>query len=304
VRPHDHRLHVTEIGSKHVEVHALVLGSAFVGAYLTLAGRRPFPIVARQCIPLLHKAIGTTLLPPPQIDKHQLSWRAELVDAAFRFSLTDAQLDERLAAAGYRNTVVRAFVLTHRLPANTAMDLARFYFTRHCETLLVNIRPHRIDCLLLNPAAEAGTDRGVRGVAIAGGPDTRQRELSTTVTAAHRAVNRNRQQALTKHDELGSLIRSLPDAERDHYVHAVLHDLLDFEQVAGVTDLSTTLAVYLENLGALEPTAAALGVHRHTVRNRLRRIVELTGRDPDNVDDRLALQLALALSGRTRNAPN
>ncbi len=59
--------------------------------------------------------------------------------------------------------------------------------------------------------------------------------------------------------------------------------------------LLETLDTYLSNSGALEPAARALFVHPNTIRYRLRRIGELTGRDPRDGRDRFALQVALVL---------
>ncbi len=56
-----------------------------------------------------------------------------------------------------------------------------------------------------------------------------------------------------------------------------------------------TLEAYLENDGNLQATAAALFVHRHTLRYRLRRIEELTGRRLRDPLDRLEFHLGSAL---------
>jgi hypothetical protein len=72
------------------------------------------------------------------------------------------------------------------------------------------------------------------------------------------------------------LVASLHDQ-----VHAVDPTLID------------TLAIYLERAGSLEATARALFVHVNTVRHRLRRIEDLTGRSAADPRDALALRLAL-----------
>jgi purine catabolism regulator len=60
-------------------------------------------------------------------------------------------------------------------------------------------------------------------------------------------------------------------------------------------DLASTLRVYLANNGHVDASAAALGIHRHTLRYRLRRIVELLGSDLDDPTQRAELWLALRL---------
>jgi hypothetical protein len=67
-------------------------------------------------------------------------------------------------------------------------------------------------------------------------------------------------------------------------------------------DLVASLRAFLEHNGNWEAAARALGVHRHTLRYRVRRVAELTGRDLDQAADRvefwLALQAADVLQGR------
>jgi len=50
---------------------------------------------------------------------------------------------------------------------------------------------------------------------------------------------------------------------------------------AGRGELVRSLGTWLEHNGQWDAAAAALGVHRHTLRNRMRRVSELLGRDLD-----------------------
>lgn len=59
-------------------------------------------------------------------------------------------------------------------------------------------------------------------------------------------------------------------------------------------DLVATLRAYLEYNGAWEAASRALGVHRHTLRNRVARIEALTGLPLEVADNRVVLRLALA----------
>ncbi|QVQ52180.1 helix-turn-helix domain-containing protein [Spiractinospora alimapuensis] len=67
--------------------------------------------------------------------------------------------------------------------------------------------------------------------------------------------------------------------------------------------LLDTLAVYLEHGGSLEAAARTLFVHSNTVRYRLGRVAELTGRTPTNGRGAFALRVAVAL-GRLRERDN
>jgi PucR family transcriptional regulator, purine catabolism regulatory protein len=70
--------------------------------------------------------------------------------------------------------------------------------------------------------------------------------------------------------------------------------------------LLESLAAYIEANGRWADAAAALGVHRHTLRYRIRKIETLTGRKPTDARDRLELWLALRaheLQGRRELEP-
>ena len=67
--------------------------------------------------------------------------------------------------------------------------------------------------------------------------------------------------------------------------------------------LIDSLRAYIEANGRWADAASALGVHRHTMRYRVRKIEELTGRDLSDARDRLELWLALrAYDMRDRRA--
>ncbi|ANZ15665.1 PucR family transcriptional regulator [Streptomyces noursei] len=57
-------------------------------------------------------------------------------------------------------------------------------------------------------------------------------------------------------------------------------------------ELIATLSAWLETGGAWDATSRRLGVHRHTVRNRLDKAMDLTGRRLEDPDDRFDLWLA------------
>ena len=61
-------------------------------------------------------------------------------------------------------------------------------------------------------------------------------------------------------------------------------------------ELAHTLATYLDGGGGLELCARALFVHPNTVRYRLRRVNEVTGRNPSTPRDALVLRVALIVS--------
>lgn len=97
----------------------------------------------------------------------------------------------------------------------------------------------------------------------------------------------------THFDELGPycFVLGRPEAEIREFCERVLGPLAtDPERYE---DLARTLEEYLRSHGSLNAVARALFLHRNTVRQRLRRIAEITGADLSDADSRLALHLAV-----------
>jgi purine catabolism regulator len=104
--------------------------------------------------------------------------------------------------------------------------------------------------------------------------------------------------------DLGShrlLLARQEDAALEAISRSLLGPLSDYDHRQH-GDLVASLRAFLEHNGNWEAAARALGVHRHTLRYRVRRVAELTGRDLDRAGDRvefwLALQAADVLKGR------
>lgn len=77
---------------------------------------------------------------------------------------------------------------------------------------------------------------------------------------------------------------------------SVLDPLSDTDE-----DLVATLAAFLRHNGQAEAAAAELQVHRHTLRNRMRRIGHLLGDDLNSADSRTQLWLAIRASQLLRS---
>jgi purine catabolism regulator len=65
--------------------------------------------------------------------------------------------------------------------------------------------------------------------------------------------------------------------------------------VAGRGDLVDSLRTWLAHHGQWDPAAAALGVHRHTLRHRMRTVEGLLGHGLDSPGVRAELWLALSV---------
>jgi hypothetical protein len=99
---------------------------------------------------------------------------------------------------------------------------------------------------------------------------------------------------ITTFADLG-VYRILAGAENTPELDALIQEwlglLLDYDQQHN-TELVRTLSVYLECGGNYDTTAEALIIHRSTLRYRLQRIREVSGRDLNEVDARFNLQVA------------
>ncbi|MFE7428241.1 PucR family transcriptional regulator [Streptomyces sp. NPDC057545] len=122
----------------------------------------------------------------------------------------------------------------------------------------------------------------------------------TTVSAAHNqaeqalSVARRRGRALVEHEELvaGSVLPLLADDAVRAFADGMLRALREHD-AKGRGDLVASLRAWLSHHGQWDAAAAELGVHRHTLRYRMRRVEEILGRSLDDPDVRMELWLAL-----------
>lgn len=89
------------------------------------------------------------------------------------------------------------------------------------------------------------------------------------------------------------LLATVPDDVRRTYAQRVLGPVLDHDRRTS-GDLIATLREFLACSGSWARTAEALHLHVNTVRYRIERVQELTGRDLSRLEDRVDVFLALA----------
>jgi hypothetical protein len=97
--------------------------------------------------------------------------------------------------------------------------------------------------------------------------------------------------------EVGSvelLLAAVPGEARRAFRGSLLAPLLDYDREHG-TELVRTLRVFLDCSGSWTKAADAMFVHVNSLRYRIRRVEELTGRDLGSLADQAALLLALRL---------
>ncbi|MGE2714511.1 PucR family transcriptional regulator [Mycolicibacterium litorale] len=91
---------------------------------------------------------------------------------------------------------------------------------------------------------------------------------------------------------LDSLLEQLPPAQLAPFRQQLIDPLAEMDRRRG-TQHVRTLRAFLAANGSLSDTARDLYLHTNTVRHRLARILELTGRDPLNRNDQAAFSIAL-----------
>jgi hypothetical protein len=96
---------------------------------------------------------------------------------------------------------------------------------------------------------------------------------------------------------LDSLLEQLPPAQLAPFRQQLIDPLAEMDRRRG-TQHVRTLRAFLGANGSLSDTAKDLYLHTNTVRHRLTRILELTGRDPLNHNDQAAFAVALHAADR------
>jgi len=108
------------------------------------------------------------------------------------------------------------------------------------------------------------------------------------------SVARRRGRVLVGHEQLaaGSVVPLLADDAVRAFADGLLRPLNEHD-ATGRGDLVASLRAWLSRHGQWDAAAADLGVHRHTLRYRMRRVEEILGRSLDDPDVRMELWLAL-----------
>jgi purine catabolism regulator len=114
------------------------------------------------------------------------------------------------------------------------------------------------------------------------------------------SVARRRGRFLVEHEELaaGSVLPLLADDAVRAFADGLLRALHEHD-ATGRGDLVASLRAWLSRHGQWDAAAADLGVHRHTLRYRMRRVEEILGRSLDDPDVRMELWLALKATAGT-----
>jgi purine catabolism regulator len=116
--------------------------------------------------------------------------------------------------------------------------------------------------------------------------------LEEAARALHRAVELQR--AVVAFSELsdGGMLGLLREEKAGPVARALLQPLLDYN-AAENTELLETVREWFANSCVWDKTARRLGVHRHTLRNRIDAVGRILGLNLDGMRDRLELYAAV-----------
>ncbi|MGG8410044.1 PucR family transcriptional regulator, partial [Streptomyces sp. 12297] len=151
----------------------------------------------------------------------------------------------------------------------------------------------------LEAAAEPGSaPHGDLGVGLSAPADAASAAEAYKQADQALAVARRRARTLVEHEDLaaGSVLPLLADDAVRAFADGTLRALREHDE-KGRGDLVASLHAWLSRHGQWDAAAADLGVHRHTLRYRMRRVEEILGRSLDDPDVRMELWLALKATG-------
>jgi len=218
-----------------------------------------------------------------------------LLDAPFRVIVAEGEaggsgLAEAVEAAGARaGEAVLAVPEGGRLVVLAADGGAA---ARACAEYAASLEASRGTASTVREPSPAEDDDLVIGLSAPAGP--------TAAAAAYKqaeqalSVARRRGRILVEHEQLatGSVLPLLADDAVKAFADGLLRALHDHD-ATGRGDLVASLRAWLSRHGQWDAAAADLGVHRHTLRYRMRRVEEILGRSLDDPDVRMELWLAL-----------
>ncbi|MFJ8142845.1 PucR family transcriptional regulator [Streptomyces sp. NPDC096013] len=187
-------------------------------------------------------------------------------------------------------------VFTRAVQQATATAATRPLITRRGDRVVVLTEAKPDDDAVHSAVAhELGTPGGAIGVSTrCDSPEGIPRCYQEALRALEVRQNSRERSGTTFFDDLG-LYRILGPGndlgELEGFVREWLGQLIDYD-AEHESELVETLSRYFDCGGNYDDAAAALSVHRSTLRYRLQRIREISDRDLTDVDTRLNLQVA------------
>lgn len=256
-------------------------------------------IVASHAVSLLAIEFSRTA----SVASAQRTVRGDFLDALLGGVLPEAEVRSGLARFGFDpGEEIRVMALAGPVPLEERAWAVEDVLSRRTQAFLTGPRDDTLVVILpvaVDPGevrAEASEKLSVPltgGVGSAVSPLEAARGLREAMHSLR--VSRLDGKPIADFASLGTyrLLLTLqdPDALRA-FVEAVLEPLDGYDREQN-GELISSLRAFLEHNARWEPAAAELGVHRHTLRYRMRKVEDLTGRSLEAARDRMELWLAL-----------
>lgn len=242
-------------------------------------------------------AVGFELSRRRAVSAAELRLAGDLLDDLESDRLDDRDASRRMTAFGLDASRAHAALLAvpvDGIPGDRLREDVAELLDRRGVRYLSTARPDRAAFLVETIAEEDVLELARKivdaqpGVRVAVGRPTHGRALSRSLVEARAAIDAVSGPVASYHD-LGSLelLLSLPDGALEAFVDRVLGSTADNARLA------ESLAALLDTGCRWSEAAEALGVHRHTLRYRMDRLKERTGRHPDDPQQRMELWLAV-----------
>jgi PucR family transcriptional regulator, purine catabolism regulatory protein len=270
------------------ELHAL--GARRLRAWLLVEGPAELP-AAHQISGDLVSLLSLELERRHGLNTAQRRGRAQVLDRLARATVDEVVAARWLTSVGLPDADLRAAAVA---APDDADDLAADLMITLPDAL-VRVVGEVVELAVpldTDLAGVLGTLAGSRAAGI--GIAVRPGALVVSLRQARSALPASRVQGRHMHaEEIASsrlLLNTVGAQPLQAYADAVLGPL---DATDRSTDLLRGLTAFLEHNGHWGSAAAALRVHRHTIRNRIDTIERLTGRRMDSAQDRHELWLAL-----------
>ncbi|PPB49024.1 PucR family transcriptional regulator [Arthrobacter pityocampae] len=222
----------------------------------------------------------------------------QLLEDVVRGTLSGAEAAVRLASSGI-DTTLRHSVLIVDVASGQRRALRTLPLPDGWDDGATGLVDDRL--VLVLPAGAtpdpAGLSRYLHGAGLTarigvGGTYAQPNGLRWSYFEAREALQRGQPLNVADRLSLTSLLMASADVPLADLAAETLRPLEAFDDSHGA-GLLTTLQRYLDLDGSVAAVAAALDLHRNTIRYRLQQVVTLTGYDPAVTADRVHLYLAL-----------
>ncbi|MHA7208777.1 PucR family transcriptional regulator [Arthrobacter sp. MDT1-65] len=224
----------------------------------------------------------------------------QLLEDVVRGTLAGAEAAARLAGAGI-DTALRHGVLIVDVASGQRRALRTLPLPDGWDGVPAGLVDERLVLVLPTPATPDPADLGryLHGAGLTarigvGGTYAQPNGLRWSYFEAREALQRGQALNIADRLSLTSLLMTSADVPLADLAAETLSPLETFDQAHGA-GLLATLQRYLDLDGSVAAVAAALGLHRNTVRYRMQQVVTLTGYDPAVTADRVHLYLALRI---------